>query len=172
MNKKELIEMLEERKNDLKRGMNDLSVDFASDYDLQTSSYFCDLFCEYADSQVDIYNSDLFEWCKNNLEYVEEAVAEFGIDEKNFDLMRLVQSGQFLYNERQLFEDEEKIVELMVVNYLLNNEEEIEKEIDENELDEMFAEITSQFDSNDRCEDVVDVINKYIKEKEDEDDDE
>lgn len=171
MNKKELIEMLEERKEDLKGGMNDLSVDFSSDYDLQTSSYFCDLFTEYADSQVDIYTSDLFEWAKYNYEYIEEAVAEFGIDSRNFDFLGVLKSGQFLYNERQLFEDEEKIVELMVVNYLLNNEEEIEKELEESELEEMFAEVTSQFDSNDCCEDVIDIINKYIKE-EDEDDDE
>lgn len=145
MKKEELKEMLEERKEDLKWRMNDLAVDFSADYDLQTSSYFCDLFTEYADSQVDIYASDLFEWAKSNYEYIEEAVEEFGIDSRNFDFLRVIQSGQLLYNERQLFEDEEKIVELMVVNYLLENEEEIEKELEESEK-EFFEDLKKCFD--------------------------
>lgn len=168
MRKEELKEMLEERKEDLKGRMNDLSVDFASDYDITTSAYLSDLFNEYADSQIYIYYSDLFEWCKDNYEYVEEAVAEFGVDSKNFDFIGIIRSGQFLYNERQLFEDEKEIVELMVVNYLLENEEEIEKELEEKELEEMFDELESQFDDCERLEDMIDIINEYIKIKDDE----
>ena len=169
MRKEEMKEWLEERKEDLKGGMNDLSVDFASDYDLNTSSYLSDLFNEYADSQVDIYYSDLFEWCKHNYEYVEEAVAEFGIDSRNFDFIEIIRSGQFLYNERQLFEDEKEIAELMVVNYLLNNEEEIEKELEESELEEMIDEVVDDLQRYGRLEDGIDIINKYIKEEEDDD---
>ena len=168
MKKEELKEILEERKEDLKGRMNDLSVDFASDYDINTSSYLSDLFNEYADSQVDIYYNDLFEWCKDNYEYVEKAVAEFGVDSKNFDFIGIIRSGQFLYNERQLFEDGKEIVELMVVNYLLENEEEIEKELEENELEAMFDELESQFDDCERLENVLDIINEYIKIEENE----
>lgn len=171
MRKEEMKEWLEERKEGLKGGMNDLSIDFASDYDLNTSSYFCDLLTEYADNQVSIYYDDLFEWCKYNYEYIEEAVAEFGIDERNFDFVGIIKSGQFLYNERQLFEDEKEIVELMVVNYLLENEEEIERELEESELEEMFEEIESQFDNCERLENLIDIVNEYIKIK-DEDDEE
>ena len=59
MRKEEMKEWLEQRKEDLKGGMNDLSIDFASDHNLNTSSYLSDLFNEYADSQVVIYYKDL-----------------------------------------------------------------------------------------------------------------
>lgn len=171
MNKKELIEMLEERKEDLKGGMNDLSVDFASDYDLNSNSYLSDLFTEYADNQVSIYYNDLIEWLKGGGdEFVERYVAEFGIDEKNFDFWGIVRGGQFLDFQERLFADEKDIIELMVVNYLLNNEEDIERELEESELEEMIDEVVDDLQRYDRL-DVIDIINKYIKE-ENEDDEE
>ena len=171
MKKEELKEMLKQRKEDLKRGLNDISKDFASDYNINTSNFLCDMFTEYADSQVDLYNYDLVEWFKDNYEYVEQAVAEFGVDERNFDIFRLLQSGQYLQNYELLSQDGKEIVELMVVNYLLENEEEIERELEESELDEMFDEIESQFDNCERLENLIDVIDEYIKIK-DEDDEE
>lgn len=170
--KKELKEMLEQRKEDLKGGMNDLSVDFSSDYDLNTSSYLCDLFNEYADSQVDIYYKDLIEWLSGGGdEFVERYVEEFGIDEKNFDLWGLIRGGQFLDFQERLFADEKDIIELMVVNYLLNNEEEIERELEESEIEEMIDEIVDDLQRCERLEDEIDAINKYIK-AESEDDEE
>lgn len=159
------------RKESLKGGMNDISIDFASDYDINTSSYLCDLFTEYADNKVDMMNYDLIEWFRYNYEYVEQAVAEFGVDERNFDIFRLFQSGQYLQNSELLSQDGKGIVELMVVNYLLENEEEIEKELEESELEEMFDEIESQFDNCERLENLIDIIDEYIKIK-DEDDEE
>ena len=152
------------KKEDLKGGMNDVSIDFASDYDLNSNSYLNDLFNEYADSQVSIYYDDLIEWLKGGGdEFVERYVAEFGIDEKNFDFWGIVRGGQFLDFQERLFADEKDIIELMVVNYLLNNEEEIERELEESELEEMFDEIESQFDSCERLENLIDIINEYIK---------
>lgn len=172
MRKEEMKEWLEQRKEDLKGGMNDLSIDFASDYNLNTSSYLSDLFNEYADNQVDIYYKDLIEWLKGGGdEFIERYVAEFGIDEKNFDFWGVVRGGQFLDYEERLFADEKDIIELMVVNYLLNNEEEIEKELEESELEEMVDEIVDDLQRDGRLEDEIDIINKYIK-KESEDDEE
>jgi hypothetical protein len=172
MRKEEMKEWLEEKKEELEGEVNEISKDFASDYDLNSSSYFCDLFTEYADSQVSIYTSDLFEWAKYNYEYIEEAVAEFGIDERNFDFLGVIKSGQYLQNTELLYQDEKEIVSLMVVNYLLENEEEIERELEESELEEMFDEIESQFDNCERLENLVDIIDEYIKIGEDEDDEE
>ena len=172
MRKEELKKWLEEKKEDLKGGMNDVSIDFASDYDLNSNSYLNDLFNEYADSQVSIYYDDLIEWLKGGGdEFVERYVAEFGIDEKNFDFWGIVRGGQFLDFQERLYADEKDIIELMVVNYLLNNEEEIERELEESELEEMFDEIESQFDNCERLENLLDAINEYIKIK-DEDDEE
>lgn len=172
MRKEEMKEWLEEKKEDLKGGMNDVSVDFVSDYDLNTSSYLSDLFNEYADGQVSIYYSDLIEWLKGGGDdFVERYVAEFGIDERNFDFWGIVRGGQFLDFQERLFADEKDIIELMVVNYLLNNEEEIERELEESELEEMIDEVVDDLQRYDRL-DVIDIINKYIKEEDDEDDEE
>ena len=172
MRKEELKKWLEEKKEDLKGGMNDVSIDFASDYDLNTNSYLNDLFTEYADNQVSIYYNDLIEWLKGGGdEFVERYVAEFGIDEKNFDFWGIVRGGQFLDFQERLFADEKDIIELMVVNYLLNNEEEIERELEESELEEMIDEVVDDLQRYERMEDGIDIINKYIKE-ENEDDEE
>ena len=170
MRKEEMKEWLEERKEDLKGRMNDLSIDFASDYDLNTSSYLCDLFNEYADGQVDIYYKDLIDWLSGSGdEFVERYVREFGIDEKNFDFWEIVRGGQFLDFQERLFADEKEIIELMVVNYLLNNEEEIERELEESELEEMIDEIVDDLQRCERLEDEIDIINKYIKEESEDD---
>ena len=170
MRKEEMKEWLEERKEDLKGRMNDLSIDFASDYDLNTSSYLCDLFNEYAGGQVDIYYKDLIDWLSGSGdEFVERYVQEFGIDEKNFDFWEIVRGGQFLDFQERLFADEKEIIELMVVNYLLNNEEEIERELEESELEEMIDEIVDDLQRCERLEDEIDIINKYIKEESEDD---
>lgn len=168
MNKKELFEKLEERKEEIKKEINDISIDFASDYDLNSSSYLCDLFTEYADSQVDIYYKDLIEWLFDGVDYVERYVEEFGIDEKNFNFWDIVRGGQFLDFQERLFADDKEIIELMAINYLLNNEEEIERELEESELEEMIDEIVDDLQRYERIDDGVDIINKYIKEENDE----
>lgn len=169
MNKKELFERLEEKKEEIKRSINDISIDFASDYDLNSSSYLCDLFTDYADSQVSIYYSDLLKWLSGDGdEFVERYVAEFGIDEKNFQFWDIVRGGQFLDLQERLFADDKEIIELMAINYLLNNEEEIEREIEESEIEEMIDEIVDTLQRYERIDDGVDIINKYIKEENDE----
>ena len=43
-----------------------------------SDGYIGDVFSEIADSNIDIYVVDLFEWGKNNFEYINEATEEFG----------------------------------------------------------------------------------------------
>ena len=138
-------EYLEELKENLKAGMNDISIDFASNYDITQDYYISDLFCEHADSWVDIYNSDLLEWAKYNYEYIEEAIDEYGDVAKDpsgrADFMRTIMQGQFLYYERQLYEDADDIIKLLAINYLLENEDEVESEMDNDRIDEMLDDI-------------------------------
>lgn len=126
------------------------------------------MFCEYADNQVDIYYNNLFEWCKYNYEYVEEAIEEYGDVVKDrdgrVDFIRTIQQGQFLYYERQLFEDADDIIKLLAINYLLENEDEVETEMDNDRIDEMLDDI--DVDTNDRMSDIKDVVWSYIKKEE------
>lgn len=66
-----------------------------------------DIVAEIADARVDIYNSDLLDWLREELNYqiVNEAIDEMGfpIDEAgNSDLMKAIQYGQYAVNEELL----------------------------------------------------------------------
>lgn len=117
---------LEEKRNDYLLVMNEISKDFAYDYDSNdNSSYIDDCFTEYADSQVDIYTSDLLEWANGNYSYIEDYVNEFGQPEK-FDFIHLIQCGQFYQKYQELCKDEEEIKAVIYLNKLLYTLEEEE----------------------------------------------
>src|SRR5574343_212651 len=65
-----------------------------------------DTISEIADSNVDIYNSDLLEWLAGNYSVFEEAIDEFGFPNDNgkADLMRAIMQGQYYQNEQILYE--------------------------------------------------------------------
>ena len=120
---------LKELRNNLLEGMNSISKDFAYDYDSNDDEQFIsDCFSEYADSQVDIYYTDLIDWIsRENAKYIEYYVEEFGIDTQKFDFMKLIQGGQFYKNYQELYEDEVEIKGVIYLNKLLDtlSEEEL-----------------------------------------------
>lgn len=129
---------LEELRNNLLEGMNSISKDFAYDYDSNDNEQFIsDCFSEYADSQVDIYTSDLLEWVCGNYSYIEDYVNEFGQPEK-FDFIHLIQCGQFYKNYQELYEDEVEIKGVIYLNKLL----------DTLEVRELNAPITEELQNN------------------------
>ena len=54
-----------------------------------------DMVSELSDSKVDIYYYDLRKWSVDNYNYIEDAISEFGIDEKNPDFHALISQGQY-----------------------------------------------------------------------------
>ena len=145
----------------LKTYMHDISIDMASDYDITSSEYLCDMFTEYADGRVDIYNSDLLEWAKYNYEYVEEAIDEFGVatdSSGKADFMRTIMQGQFKYYEEQLYEDEKEIYKLMAINYMLRHCEFYTQE----QVDEILERIEDEIDSGNRADDMMDIIKEVV----------
>ena len=54
-----------------------------------------DFINELSDSKVDIYNYDLRKWSFDNYKCIEDAVDEFGIDQKSFDFHKLIMMGQY-----------------------------------------------------------------------------
>ena len=157
MNKKDF----EELKNDLEARMNGISIDFCENYDIADRHYISDLFTEQADGYVDIYNADLLEWAKHNYEYIEEAIDEFGDVAKDSqgraDFMRTIQQGEFLYYERQLYEDEDNIIELLAVNYILENMNENKEYGEWDGID---------VDVNDTTDDIKDICDEYLGKEE------
>lgn len=127
------------------------------------SGYICDCISEIADNNVDIYNYDLLEWVKDNSEYVERAVAEFGVDSRNFDFFGLLQQGQYMQIEYELYNNLDDILTNWIINY-------IEYDLNIKELTDEQAEqvggLFNKFDNNDGFEYVIEKIKEIFEEVE------
>lgn len=134
------------------------SIYFVEQY-LNSSSYICDAISEQADSNIDIYYSDLFEWAKHHFGEIEEANEELGAPN---DMIKQIQQAQFLYNERQLYDELEEIILYAVLLEAKEHAEEVTKE----QFGELL-EIAEHLDNSDRFDDIKDAV-KEVFEKEDE----
>ena len=133
---------------------HNLSFTYGTQINNYNSGYICDVFSEIADSNVDIYTSDLFEWAKSNLYYIDEATKEFGNPN---DILKQLQQGQYYAFEQELYENEENIIKYFAYSYL--NENEIKLTDDQEEdLNDFLEEI----DSNSKLDEIID----YCKELE------
>ena len=75
--------------------INIVEGDYRNDQNKE-GHYYCDLASEWADSQVDIYNSDLWEKAPKFQWWIEEAINDFWFD-KSRGMTGLLQIGQYLY---------------------------------------------------------------------------
>lgn len=123
------------------------------DYD---NGYICDIITEIADNAVDIYTSDLLDWARNNYKYIDEAMQEFGRPD---DFLGEIRQGQYLYNERNLYDNLEDSLILFVYVYIQNvlGIEEITEEQNESLLDYDYT------GNNDQLENIIDHIKEVFK---------
>ena len=134
-------DILEELKNNLSFTYGEQ----ITDYD---SGYIGDIFTEIADSNVDMYTSDLFEWGKSNLWYIDEATKELGNPN---DIIKQIQQGQFYAYEQELYENKEDIMKYFAYTYLHDNE----IKLSDGEIEEL-DDYLETLDSNDKLENIVD----------------
>ena len=134
-------DILEELKNNLSFTYGEQ----ITDYD---SGYIGDIFTEIADSNVDMYTSDLFEWGKSNLWYIDEATKELGNPN---DIIKQIQQGQFYAYEQELYENKEDIMKYFSYIYLNDNE----IKLSDGEIEEL-DDYLETLDSNDKLENIVD----------------
>lgn len=137
--------MYEDILEELKSNLSFTYGNQITDYD---SGYIGDVFTEIADSNVDMYTSDLFEWGKSNLWYIDEATKEFGNPN---DIIKQIQQGQFYAYEQELYENKEDIMRYFAYSYLNDNE----IKLSDNEIEELDDYLES-LDSNDKLENIVD----------------
>lgn len=100
--KKEIEELTEE--------LNDWQKDFINDYDLTDIDYLSDCIAEFADSNVNIYYSDIEEYYRDHITESSEALKEYGYNLSDFaDLDEAMHKGsqiaQFMEIETELYED-------------------------------------------------------------------
>ena len=137
---------------------SNLSFTYGNNITQYDSGYICDVFSEIADSNVDIYTSDLFDWGKNNMYYIDEATKEFG---DPHDILRQIQQGQYYAYEQELYKNQEDVIKYFAYNYLKDNDIKLTIEQEE-DLDDYLSGI----DSNDRLEDIIDYCKNFNKDYE------
>lgn len=140
--------MYEDIISDLKTNLSFTYGENITDYD---SGYIGDIFSEIADSNIDIYTSDLFDWGKSNLYYIDEATKEFG---DPHDILRQIQQGQYYAYEQELYENKDDVLKYFAYSYLNDND----ISLNEDQIDELDSYINN-LDSNDKLEDIRDYCN-------------
>lgn len=123
-----------------------------------SNGYICDVFSNIADSNIDIYVSDLFEWGKSNFEYINEATQEFGNPQ---DIIKQIQQGQYLSFEQDLYNNQNDILKYFAYNYLKDNDIKFNEE-----QVEQLEEYIERLDNNDRIEDIISYCDELLKEDE------
>jgi hypothetical protein len=147
--------MYEDRIKELENNLNFTYGNQILDY---REGYICDVFSYIADSNIDIYVSDLFEWGKNNFEYINEATQEFGNPN---DIIKQIQQGQYLCFEQELYNNQDDILKLYAFNYL----EESKIKLNENQIDDLETYIEG-LDNNDKLEDITSYCDEILMEDE------
>lgn len=148
----EQLEKIKERKEELKKNLSDTYCDCICDYN---DGYICDVIAEISDYHVDIYYSDLFEWCKGNFGYVDEWLEECG---SSGDIIKDIQGGQYKQISDELYENMEEMLLLFAYNYLFTNEIILNDE----QLEELESDI-SIMDNNNTLDEIIDLINEKIE---------
>lgn len=161
---KNVIEKMEELKNGLDDEVLDL---FDTGVDYNGCYYICDMISEVADSFVDIYNDDLLDWAKNNYNYIEEALDEFGTPQDNngkADFFQMIRQGQYLYYDNLFYDNIDNFIKYYVLKYLIDNK----ISIDDEKLEELLEVDSTDVDNNDYLEDIDNYVEEFLKDKEDE----
>ena len=164
MNKIEILEKLQNEWEEVRGQMNDISIDFCGDFSnyLDDCNYLCDLFIEYVDNHVYIYNSDLIEWAKDNYNYIDDAISEFGAPEP-FDFWKCIQQGQYNKYNEELTSDTNNIIKGLGLVYLINELKEFDIiERTEQDFEELFDELRG-LDSNNRLDEIKNICDIFLK---------
>ena len=84
--------------------------DFVADYYMfNRDDYLTDLFGCRADNAIDIYTSDLYEWAKDHMEDVENAITEFGWEGVGKSLTGAIQMAEYNVYEGYLYDNQDEI---------------------------------------------------------------
>ena len=131
--------------------------------DYSGHQYICDVITEIADSEIDIYIYNLFEWAKTNYEWVEEAIAQGLCSTSNPDIIKMLQAGQYEQNTCDLYTH----LDAIMLNYCLNY---IKYYLEKDTItDDQFEELQNQctdVDNNDTLDVFEDFCTELFESKE------
>lgn len=128
-----------------------------------STTYISDAISEIADNNTSIYFGDIIEFISNNVEDVNNAIAELGWDGCGGDLYKAGQAAEYLKIQNNIYE----YLEDDLKSYALK------KYVSETDADEIPAELWEELEevieaNPDRFEEITDVINDYLNREDDE----
>ena len=152
------MEQINELYNDHHDNLSDYARDFLGDYvNIERNSYICDAISDFADNNTSIYYCDIINFISNNVEEVNEAIAEFGWDGCGSDLYKAGQMAEYLTIERDIYNNLDDIVICAACKYLIDNDISLSDE----QLEQLQEDL-SDIDHNNRLNDILDIINDII----------
>ena len=144
-------------KLNVKELMEDLELgeygDRLIEYD---NGYICDVISEITNRGVSIYNYDLWNWAKDNSDWIEEGIVQFGIDSKNFDLMRIFMQGQYLQIQDELYSNLNDIIRYWIYNNLTVSEL-------SQDMVNYIEDYSNTIDTNTRLDWIMEEILEYME---------
>ena len=162
MDNKNVIEKMKELKSGLDSEVLDL---FNSGVDYNGCYYIYDMISDVANSFVDIYNSDLLDWAKNNYEYIEEALDEFGTPTDSngrANFFEIISQGEYLYYERLFYDNLDDFIKYYVLKYLIDNK----INIDDDNLNRLLDINSNDIDNNNYLKDIDSYVEEFLKDEE------
>lgn len=133
----------------------EMDVDLWDFSHYSAQSYICDIINELADSNIDIYTSDLLNWACGNYSYIDDAICEYGKPDEFIDYIK---QGQYYYYTSYLQDNIADYLLYYSLNYLLSqNIEELTSE-QYNQL----LELIDDADNNNTLEDLQIWIDESI----------
>lgn len=143
-----MCEKIYEMIGDVKKIMNDSSIDLVGNY-YNGSSYIDDAISEQADSMIDIYTSALMDWAGDNIWAVENAVDELGYP-GNF--LGMIQQGQYCCYRDEMYDD---IKDIYTLTALLMLRDEIENGLilTDDQMEDIIDDIGGEYDRFDQIAD-------------------
>ena len=126
------------------------------------TGYICDAIIETADSNVSIYNNNLWEHAPAIRDYIEEAIENGLVDTSKVDLMKIFQAGEYEYYYQVLYDNLKTIIYNIAVEYI--NKEYPDIEIDEDDLENALDGI----DNNDDFDRITETVDEFIEDMKEE----
>lgn len=142
--------------------INDLSIPDGAEYISDYTGNIEEALHEMADSNVNIYNYDLWNWARDNQSAVEDYVAEFGIDEKNFDLIRLFMGAQYMEIYNEYLRNEDDVIAFYALNSIMKDYKQEEITIEQWEF---IQDGLRSIDYNNHLEDIDEIVRNLFEEE-------
>lgn len=94
---------------------------YVADLGDYNGGYICDDITEIADANTSIYYGDITEFIREYPDDVNDAINEFGWDGCGKDIYKAAQMGEFLKNERDIYDELTKYLKYRAYRLLIKN---------------------------------------------------